>query len=45
MRLKGLKIARARGKYYVYVRSTGYLLLKGFDGNKDALLKRLADLT
>ena len=43
VRLKGLKIARARGKYYVYVRSTGYLLLKGFDGNKDALLKRLAD--
>jgi integrase len=43
VRLKGLKIARARGKYYVYVRSTGYLLLKGFEGDKDALLKRLAD--
>jgi integrase len=43
VRLKGLKIARARGKYYVYVRATGHLLLKGFEGNKDALLKRLAD--
>jgi integrase len=43
VRLKGLKIARARGKYYVYVRATGYLLVKGFEGNKDALLKRLAD--
>jgi hypothetical protein len=43
VRLKGLKIARARGKYYVYVRATGYLLMKGFEGNKDALLKRLAD--
>jgi integrase len=43
VRLKGLKIARARGKYYVYVRSTGDLLLKGFAGNKAALLKRLAD--
>jgi integrase len=43
VRLKGLKIARARGKYYVYVRATGYLLVKGFEGNKDALLQRLAD--
>jgi hypothetical protein len=40
--LKGLKIARARGKYYVYVRATGKALLQGFEGNKDALRKRLA---
>jgi integrase len=43
VRLKGLKIARARGKYYVYVRSTGHALLKGFEGNNAALLRRLAD--
>lgn len=42
VRLQGLKIARARGKYYVYVRSTGEALLKGFEGSKDDLRKRLA---
>jgi hypothetical protein len=42
VRLEGLKIARARGKYYVYVRATGDVLLKGFEGNQDALRKRLA---
>jgi integrase len=42
VRLEGLKIARARGKYYVYVRATGDVLLKGFEGDKAALLKRLA---
>lgn len=42
VQLKGLKIAHSRGKYYVYVRSTGDILLKGFEGDKDALLKRLA---
>jgi integrase len=42
VRLQGLKIARARGRYYVYARSTGEALLKGFDGDKAALIKRLA---
>jgi len=42
VRLEGLKIARARGKYYVYVRSTGEALLKGFEGDKCALLHRLS---
>lgn len=42
VRLEGLKIARARGKYYVYVRATGEALLKGFEGDQDALRKRLA---
>lgn len=42
MKLEGLKIARARGKYYVYVRSTGDALLRGFEGDKVELLKRLA---
>jgi hypothetical protein len=42
VKLEGLKIARARGKYYVYVRSTGEVLLKGFEGSKDELLRRLS---
>jgi integrase len=42
VKLQGLKIARARGKYYVYVRATGDTLIKGFDGNEAALRKRLA---
>lgn len=43
VRLKGLKIARARGKYYVYVRATGEKLLKGFEGNEKALRDRLSE--
>lgn len=43
VQLKGLKIARARGKYYVYVRATGGVLLKGFEGDKAALRKKLAE--
>jgi hypothetical protein len=43
VRLTGLKIARARGKYYVYNRATGDAILKGFEGDKAALIKRLAE--
>jgi integrase len=43
VRLAGLKIARARGKYYVYDRASGEAILTGFEGDKQALLKRLAD--
>lgn len=43
VRLEGLKIARARGKYYVYDRASGDPILKGFEGDKDALLRRLAE--
>lgn len=42
VKLKGLKIAHSRGKYYVYVRATGDILLKGFEGNKEELEHRLA---
>lgn len=42
VKLHGLKIAHSRGKYYVYVRSTGEILIKGFEGDKAALLARLA---
>jgi integrase len=41
--LKGLKIARAKGKYYVYRRSDGAVLLRGFKGERAALVKRLAE--
>lgn len=41
--LPGLKIARARGKYYVYHRASGDVILKGFVGGKQDLLKRLAE--
>lgn len=43
VRLEGLKIARARGKYYVYVRATGEALIRGFDGSKSELLKKLSE--
>jgi hypothetical protein len=43
VRLRALKIARSKGKYYVYVRQTGEALLRGFEGSKDALLKRLSE--
>src|SRR5262249_33507131 len=43
VRLEGLKIARSRGKYYVYVRSTGDAILRGFEGDKDDLIRRLGE--
>lgn len=42
VKLQGLNIVRARGKWYVYVRGTGATLLRGFEGSKAALFKRLA---
>jgi integrase len=42
VRLEGLKIVRARGKYYVYRRSDGVKLVSGFEGDKAALEKHLA---
>jgi len=43
VRLHGLKIARARGKYYVYDRATGDAILRGFEGSKEKLRKKLAE--
>jgi integrase len=44
VRLKGLKIAcNGAGKYYVYIRGTGDAILSGFDGDREALLRRLAE--
>ena len=43
VRLGGLKIARARGKYYVYRRSTGERLITGFEGSRAELQEKLED--
>nr|WP_233286921.1 tyrosine-type recombinase/integrase [Bradyrhizobium oropedii] len=40
--MRGLKIATSKGKWYVYRRSTGEVLVKGFSGTKAALLKHMA---
>jgi integrase len=41
VKLAGLKIYPVKGKWYVYVRATGVALVKGFEGNKAALIKLL----
>lgn len=42
--LSGLKITRnGAGRYYVYIRETRTPILRGFKGNREALLKRLAE--
>lgn len=43
VKLTGLNIVRARGKFYVYHRDTGERLLSGFAGSRDDLEKRLAE--
>lgn len=42
--VKGLKIARnPRGRYYVYLRATGEAILRNFEGDREALEKRLGE--
>jgi integrase len=43
VKLDGLNIVRARGKWYVYTRETGKSLVKGFEGSRDDLLKSMED--
>lgn len=44
MSIRGLKIARnPRGRYYVYLRSTGEAILSNFEGGRADLDKRLAE--
>lgn len=43
VKFKGLKIANARGKYYVYRRETGEPLIKGFIGSRAELVQKLED--
>jgi hypothetical protein len=43
VKLEGLKIVRSRGKYYVYHRHNGEAILRGFDGDKDALARKLSE--
>jgi hypothetical protein len=42
IKLEGPKIVKAKQKYYVYRRSDGEALLRGFEGNQEDLRKRLA---
>ena len=42
VKLNGLNIVRARGKWYVYHRDTKEILLKGFEGSRADLERRLA---
>jgi len=43
VKFKGLKIANARGKYYVYRRETDEPLIKGFIGSRAELVQKLED--
>jgi hypothetical protein len=42
VKLEGLNIVKARGRFYVYLRETGEPLLKKFEGTRPELMKRLA---
>jgi integrase len=42
VKLEGLNIVKARGKWYVYVRATGEKLIGGFDGSRADLDRRMA---
>lgn len=41
VRLKGLKLVRARGKWYVYHRASGDAIVRGFEGSRDDLIANL----
>lgn len=43
VKLEGLNIVCPRGKWFVYIRETGFPLVKGFEGTRDALMKRLGE--
>src|SRR5262245_52484256 len=43
VRLEGLNIVSARGRWYAYPRKGGDALVKGFDGTREQLLARLAE--
>jgi hypothetical protein len=43
VKLEGLNIVKARGRWYVYRRSTGEPLIKGFDGARADLEQKLAE--
>jgi hypothetical protein len=43
VRLDGLNVVKARGRWYVYRRSTGEAMIKGFEGTRDELEQKLAE--
>jgi hypothetical protein len=42
VRIKGLNVRRARGKWYVSLRSTGESLIKGFEGTREQLDRKMS---
>jgi hypothetical protein len=44
VKLEGLNVVCPRGKWYVYYRSTGHALIKGFKGSKEELEKHMESL-
>jgi integrase len=43
VRLVGLNITKARGRWYVYPRKGGEALIKGFEGTRAQLIEQMAD--
>jgi integrase len=43
VRFEGLNITNGRGRWYVYRRATGEVLIKGFDGTREDLERKLAE--
>jgi Phage integrase family len=43
VKLKGLRLQPAKGKWYVYPRNGGPALISGFEGTREQLLARLAE--
>jgi hypothetical protein len=43
VKLEGLNIVKARGRWYVYPRSGGKALISGFEGSRDDLERKLAE--
>jgi integrase len=43
VKLEGLNVIRAKGRWYVYRRSTGECFIKGFDGSRADLDKKMAE--
>ena len=43
VKLEGLNVIRAKGRWYVYRRSTGECFINGFDGSRADLDKKMAE--
>jgi integrase len=43
VKLDGLNIVKARGRWYVYPRGGGSAMIKGFEGSREELIKKLGE--